>query len=175
MADPQYHPALTISEQDRIDYLTAVASIAWADRSVDEKETTKLRQLCETLQVTGEAADRVIAAAASPDAQRVTKILHRFRNDSLRFSLLADVTLIAFTDGRVESGEAEQIAKYARELSLATAHATVIGRYVESSIHGRASEVLSKDLADKLNALQAKVAHPGLMRDMFARLRGTGD
>ena len=174
MADPKSHPALAVSEKDRIDYLLAVASIAWADRSADEAETTKLRQLCETLQVTGEAAERVVAAATEPDSRRVTKILRRFRNDSLRFALLADVTLIAFSDGRVDSGEAEQIANYARELSLATAHATMIGRYVENAIHGRPTEKLSKDLADKLAALQAKVPHPGLMRDMFTRLRGTG-
>ena len=92
MADPKSHPALMVSEKDRIDYLLAVASIAWADRSADEAETTKLRQLCETLQVAGEAAERVVAAATEPDARRVTKILRRFRNDSLRFALLADVT-----------------------------------------------------------------------------------
>jgi uncharacterized tellurite resistance protein B-like protein len=175
MPEPQYHPALSVSEKDRIDYLLAVASIAWADRSADEAEIQKLRQLCETLQVSGEAAERVVAAATEPDAKRVTKILRRFPNDSLRFALLADVTLIAFCDGRVESGEAEQIAAYARELHLATAHATTIGRYVENAIHGRPAGKLSQELSDKLAALQAEVPHPGLMRDMFARMRGTGD
>lgn len=175
MAEPKSHPAQSVSEKNRIDYLLAVASIAWADRSADETEIGKLRQLCATLRVTGEAADRVVAAATEPDARRVTKILRRFRNDSLRFSLLADVTLIAFSDGRVDSGEAEQISAYAKELSLATAHATMIGRYVENAIHGRPTEKLSKDLADKLAALQARVPNQGLMRDMFTRLRGTGD
>ena len=167
--DAPRHPACDIPEQDRIDYLMAVASIAWADGVTDRVELMKLSEMCAALGVTGEGAGRVAAAASVPDRAMVERILRRFRKDPLRVALLSDVVLITFADGRVATGEAEHVGQVARELDLDIAQAILIGRYVEAAIQGRADDALSRELAQKLASLP--VPHHSVVRDLFDRLR----
>jgi uncharacterized tellurite resistance protein B-like protein len=172
MSDLPRHPALDLPEAERVDYLCVVASVACADKTVDPTELDKLRGLCAALEVGGEGAERVVAAASAPDPARIARILKRMSRGSHRFALLTDVTVMAFADGRVASGEAEEIARFARVLQLSTGHAVLIGRYVENTLRAEPGDKLSQDLADQLASLPAGVPNDGVVRALFARFRG---
>src|SRR5262245_44049722 len=98
------HPARNLPEPQRIDYLTAVGSILFADGTVSESELEKLRQMCRALELSpagiddvigafaegGEQISPIAAAAQKPDPARVSRIVASYRNRDLRFSLLTD-------------------------------------------------------------------------------------
>ena len=171
MSDKPRHPAIDLPEEDRIDYLTAVASIAWADRFTHEAEVLRLREMCAALALAGPAVERVVGAAYPPAPDSLARILAACRKRGLQYALLTDATVIAFADGRVDSGEAGEIARFARELGLTTALAVLVGRYVEEVVHHSPTDALSKDLAGQLAALGAPVPQQGVVRGLFGRLR----
>jgi uncharacterized tellurite resistance protein B-like protein len=171
MSEPQ-HPALEASVEDRIDYLIAVASMAFADGTTDKSELIKVSELCAELGVSGDGAQRVSAAASVPNRDQVERILGRFRQSHLRVTLLIDALVIAYADEHVDKGEVAEIARFAHALDLDTAQAVLIGRYVEETIRGQGSDTLSHELADQLSHLTAKVPPQGVVRSLFNRLRG---
>ena len=171
MSDPQ-HPALEASIEDRIDYLVAVASIAFADGTTDRSELLKISELCAELGVTGDGAQRVASAASVPYREQIEHILGRFRQSGLRVTLLIDAMVVAYADDKVDTGEVAEIARFAKALDLDTAQAVLIGRYVEETIAGHGAETLSRELASKLAELAAKVPSQGAVRGLFNRLRG---
>ena len=168
------HPACDLPEQERIDYLLAVASIVWPARVADPAELSKLGELCATLGVTGERARGVLAAASAPDRERGGGLLARFRKDALRVALLTDVIALTFALARVATGEATAIAWLARELDLTTAQIVLIGRYVEGVVQGHSGETLTAKLAGKLATLPGPVPHPLVVADLAARRRRGG-
>jgi len=174
MSQMASHPAAGAPEQDRLDYLTAVASIAWADRVLDPSESAKLEELRAMLGVPAEATERFAAATGAPDPEQISRIVARFRKDVLRVALLTDVLLMTFADGHVAAGEAEQIARFAGVLGLDTAQAVLIGRYVECVVQGQAEDALSRDLAGKLAALPGPVPPQSVIGSLAVRLRGRG-
>jgi len=170
--DAHRHPALDAPEQDRIDYLIAVGSIAFADGATDRAELMKLSEMCAALGLAGEGAQRVAAAASVPNRVEVERILDRFRKSDLRVALLSDVLLISYADDRVSTGEATEIARFAKALDLTIAQAILIGRHVEASVQGHGAEALSHELAQKLAKLAASLPHHSVVRALFDRFRG---
>lgn len=164
------HPAFDAPIEDRIDYLIAVASIAFADGTTDRSELVKVSELCAELGVTGDGAQRVTSAASVPNREQVEQILGRFRKSKLKVTLMIDVMVVAYADDRVDAGEAAEIARFAQALEFTTAQAVLIGRYVEESVKGQATDTLSLDLASKLSDLP-KIPSPGFVRGLFERLR----
>jgi len=169
MSDPQ-HPACEAPIEDRIDYLIAVASIAFADGATDREELVKITEMCAELAVTGDGAQRVASAASVPDRAQVEGILGRFRQSKLRATLLIDAMVVAYADGRVDIGEAAEVARFAGALGFTTAETVVVGRYVEESLRGQAG-ALSQDLASKLSDLAPQVPAQSVVRSLFNRLR----
>jgi uncharacterized tellurite resistance protein B-like protein len=155
---------------DRIDYLIAVASMAFADGATDKSELLKISEMCAELGVTADGAQRVSSAASVPNRAQIEQILARFRQSHLRVTLLIDAIVVAYADDRVAAGEVAEIAHYAKALDLDTAQAVLIGRYVEETLKGRGTETLSHELAQQL-ATPDKVPHTGVIRRLFDRLR----
>jgi len=165
------HPAFEEPIEDRIDYLIAVASVAFADGATDRSELLKISELCAELGVTGDGAQRVTTAASVPDRAQVEGILARFRQSKLRVTLLIDAMVVVYADDRVDKGEAAEIARFAKALGFSTADAVLVGRYVEESVRGQGGEALSRDLAGKLSELAAEIPPQGVVRNLFDRLR----
>jgi len=157
---------------ERIDYLTAVASIAFADGTTDREELARINEMCAELGVTGEGAERVTAAASAPDRAQVEGILGRFAKTKLRVTMLIDAMVVAYADGRVDTGEAAEIARYAKVLGFTSEEVVRVGRYVEESLGGpQGGEALADDLAAKLADLAADVPSQGVVRGLFDRIR----
>jgi uncharacterized tellurite resistance protein B-like protein len=188
MSDPPrepVHPARTLPEPERVDYLIAVASLVIADSHVDEAELAIMRRLCRALDVTPASEERVIEAAKSPDRAKVESVLHDVSRDvPLRVSLLADAIVVAFADGRLARAETAEIAALARKLSVSPAQAVLIARSVEEAVaeertskepeagvdsRGRPLSVL---LAEGLTEDERARPQPAMIRWLYRAVRG---
>jgi hypothetical protein len=154
------HPICNFTEQERRDYLAAVAAIARMDCFVEPSALGHLEEMCATLGIAGmPAADTWPADPA--DRLRASRVLEQIRRNPLRVALLSDVIALVFADARVDAAEAASIAWLAGELHVTTAEVVLIGRYVEGVVQGRADETLSRKLADMLAAAPKLVFHRG--------------
>lgn len=168
------HAACALPEPQRIEYLTAVASILHADGAVVDSEIAKLRALCDALDVSAAGTEEVVAAARQPDPARVSRIVAGYREKDLRFTLLTDAILLAYADGSVDVGESEEIASWAQVLDISTSQAVLIGRYVAEVVHGQDEGMgnLSKDLASGLAQFGPQVPAKGSIRWLYVKLGG---
>jgi hypothetical protein len=122
--------ALAASEDERVDYLTAVAAMAFSETPPSEEDLTHLRDLCDALAVGEFAAEVVDSAAHQPEAARVDEVVPRLRASELRFSLVADVVYVALVAG-VDPGTAVEIDAIAAAVDVPPAQLEQIRRYVE--------------------------------------------
>ena len=165
------HPASTLSEQERSDYLVAVAFIALGDRAGDPTARSQLEAMGATLGISEDAARRAVDAAVSSDRAHASRVLANLRQSELRVALLTDVIVLAFADAQVATAEAASIAWLARQMNMTTADVVLIGRYVEGVVQGHSEEPLAKKLAEKLAALPGSVPHHSVVSGLLARLR----
>jgi len=169
------HKARSLSEERRLDYITAIASVVHADGRVDDVELEVMRLLGEAIELSPQAMNGVIAAARNPDHDKVEAILASFKEDPIRFSLLTDAILVAFADEKVEAGETEQIAEFADALGISTAQAVTIARYVESVLvdsDKSDKKDLAKALEEGLADAASHVHPPRGVRWLFRKLTG---
>ncbi len=180
------HPACELPEPQRIDYVTAVGSILYADGKVSETELEKLRDLCTALELSPAGVEQVVgafreadaglspimAAVQQPEPARVSRIVAGYRDKDLRFTLLTDAITMAYVDGSVDVGESEEIASWAQALEISTAQAVLIGRYVAEVVHSKAGTDLSKELAAGLADFAHQVPGKGSIRWLFVKLGG---
>jgi uncharacterized tellurite resistance protein B-like protein len=184
------HPARGLPEPQRIDYLTAVGSILFADGTVSESELEKLRHMCLALELSPAGVEEVIgafadaggaqlsplaAAGQQPDPARVSRIVAGYRNKDLRFTLLTDAIVMAYADGRIDEGESEEIASWAEALQISTAQAVLIARYVAQVVSDEGEgddKDLSKELAAGLAEHANQVPNKGSIRWLFVKLGG---
>lgn len=166
------HPARRLPLDERVAYLSAVASIACADHAVSDVELAKVRELCGALELDEASTDTVVAAARGGDHGKHAELVSKYRHSDLRFPLITDITAMCFADGKVEKGEAELIARFAGDLGLNTSETVLIGRYVEDVLQGKEDESLAHDLARQLAAASGNEPHGGFLRRLFGRLRG---
>lgn len=165
------HPVLALSEAARVDYLTAVASLALADGAVDERELSQVGKLCAALELSPAGEKAVLAGARTNDRAAARAIVARMGGDPiLHASLLTDALVIAFADGRVDRGEIAALSDYANLLGVAPAQLTLMARYVALAIRGDAAdegETMARDLAVGLEEMPG----PGLIQWVHKKLR----
>lgn len=124
------HPALDLDEAERTDYLTVVASMAYADLDASPEELERLRALCADLEITGEPCERVVAGASAPPTVEVDRIVAELAPE-LRHALLVDTIDIAYADRTVDAAEIAAIERIADRLQVPRAQLVLIRRYVE--------------------------------------------
>jgi uncharacterized tellurite resistance protein B-like protein len=163
------HAALGLSDPERVDYLTVVAAVAYADKELDETELGRLRELCGALELSAAGVEKVVASAQSPDIAQVRTILARLKKDEqLRLAVLADCIVIAFADEQVADAESKEIAEFAHLLGISTAQAALLGRYVEDVVLERkGTGTLGRNLGKGL----ANAPEASGLKWMFAKLR----
>ena len=125
-----HHPALDVSEAERIDYLSAVAFMAAADNKTSDEELERLRDMCKALQISEDGTEQVLDAARSPDALALDDILERLGSSEMRYALLVDAISVAQADGRFDSAESDELMTLADKLEIPRAQAILVYRYV---------------------------------------------
>jgi len=127
---PGEHPALAYPEAERRDYLTVVASMAFADGEVSPEETKRIETMCEDFKLSEGSREQVHESAAKPNAAELGLILSRLRDSELRFALVVDLIDVATADGTVATGEEAELDSLAEELGITHGQLAMFKRYV---------------------------------------------
>lgn len=150
------HPASFLPEDERMDYLVAVASLVTIDGHADDAEIDRLGTLCDALSL--EASDRrqVLASARKPEPKTVDRALTSLAGrPAMSLSLLTDAIAIAFADEKLTDEESTELARMAEKLRVSHDDANLVAKYVESLVmhHGEAHlDHMAKELRDTLLA-----------------------
>lgn len=154
------HPALSLDEKRRIDYLSAVASIVYADENVAESELGVIRDLCGVLELSEEGTARVIDATRHKP-EWTQAVFDELRHAGLGVPLVTDAIIVAFADGRLTLGETKGLAAMAHLVGVTTAQIALIARFVDAEVGSELpSEPGDGQLARELAEALAKESVP---------------
>ncbi|UOR00219.1 TerB family tellurite resistance protein (plasmid) [Hymenobacter sp. 5317J-9] len=106
------------SAEEKMAYLSAIASLATADRQASAAETEFLQALVHLAGLEGEAGQQVLAAAQDATNQSIQRDLDVLKTSDLRFPLVADLISFARADGEYADGEEAMIGKMAQYLGI---------------------------------------------------------
>ncbi|MCC3153743.1 TerB family tellurite resistance protein [Hymenobacter sp. BT770] len=106
------------SEEEKTAYLSAIASLATADRQASGAETQFLQALAQQAGLSGGATQQVLAAAQDSSNQTIQQNLDVLKNSDLRFSLVTDLISFARADGAYANDEEAMISKMSEYLGI---------------------------------------------------------
>ena len=106
------------SEEEKTAYLSAIASLASADRQASGAETQFLQALSQQAGLSGGATQQVLAAAQDSSNQGIQQHLDTLKNSDLRFSLVTDLISFARADGSYANDEEAMINKMSQYLGI---------------------------------------------------------
>jgi uncharacterized tellurite resistance protein B-like protein len=106
------------SDQEKVAYLSAIASIATADRQASDDEIEFLQALCATAYLSEPQQASVLQAARDSSNSQLQSNLNVLQNSQLRFSLITDIISFAKADGQYTAEEESRIQDVARYLGI---------------------------------------------------------
>jgi uncharacterized tellurite resistance protein B-like protein len=106
------------SEQEKTAYLSAIASLATADRQASQAEGQFLQALCQQAGLSESSTRQVAAAAQNASNEGIQQNLDSLKNSDLRFSLVTDLISFARADGSYANDEEAMIGKMAQYLGI---------------------------------------------------------
>lgn len=163
------HPAESLSLEDRVPYLRAVAALVSVDADINAAELDSVRHLAESLGVERTALD-IDAFAREPDIALVEDALSKAAALGMGHALLTDAITIVFADGKIETAESKVIAHYAERLHVPVGQAAMLARYVAQTHATPDSPTLTHELIESVGA-ETKVQSPGVITRLLNRLR----
>ena len=121
------------SEQEKGAYISAIASIATADRNAGEEELDFLEELADSADLSPEQREKVRNAASNTSDEDLKSSLDILKTSELRFSLLADLIAFAESDTDYSPGEKSEIDEIAKYLGITQQQVSTIKEFVQSS------------------------------------------
>ena len=106
------------SEEEKTAYLSAIASLATADRQASGAEAQFLQALSQQAGLSGGATQQVVAAAQDASNQSIQQHLDVLKGSDLRFSLVTDLISFARADGAYANDEEAMIGKMSQYLGI---------------------------------------------------------
>ncbi len=106
------------SEEEKTAYLSAIASLATADRQASGAESQFLQALAQQAGLSGGATQQVLAAAQDANNQSIQQHLDVLKGSDLRFSLVTDLISFARADGAYANDEEAMINKMSQYLGI---------------------------------------------------------
>jgi uncharacterized tellurite resistance protein B-like protein len=123
------------SEAEKTAYLSAIASLASADRQASPAEAEFLQALCQQAGLSGGAAQQVLAAASDSSNQSIQQHLDVLKGSDLRFSLVTDLISFARADGSYANDEEAMVSKMAAYLGINPAQKQTLETVVDQAAH----------------------------------------
>jgi len=164
------------SENEKVAYLGAIASVASADRSASAEEIEFLTLLSQSAGLSGAAQQEVVAAAQDSSNISIKQCLDVLKNSELRFSFITDVMAFAKADGKLDAQEQSKIQEMAQYLQINQQQFGALQQFVhkaeEAQQHGEsptdASFLQRSGLANSLG--QAGIPTGGMMKGLIGIL-----
>ena len=121
------------SEQEKTAYLSAIASLATADRQASGAEGQFLQALAQQAGLSGGATQQVLAAAQDANNQSIQQNLDILKNSDLRFSLVTDLISFARADGAYSNTEEEMVNKISSYLGISQQQTQALEQVVDQA------------------------------------------
>ena len=126
------HPIKKFSQEEKVAYLSVVASMANADGQVTDEEISHLRKACKNVELDPTGIGAVIAAAEDPSQAEIKKYMESLSSSELRFTLLTDIFYLAYADNKLTDDELENIGKIGSSLKIKVDQIAALRKYVEA-------------------------------------------
>ena len=157
------HPATKLPQNDRIEYLNVIASMALVDGKAAEPELAKLQRLGQTLGLPKAiTATELASLRKGRIAGPVTRegVLRFREHNEVRESLMMDSIVIAFSDGQLVPTESKQLTSLAVALGYQPDEVVAMARWVEHILfkHGRIED---QPMARQFGETLAAAVAPG--------------
>lgn len=121
MSEAVSHPLLAYPEAERVAYLSIIAELSNVDGKFDDKEKAHLDSQLEAFEISNEGKAKVYAAIFDLKEERraeVVQTLHDLDNSDLRFTLIADLFLLALSNGYISVEELAYVEEVAIQLGI---------------------------------------------------------
>ena len=106
------------SENEKTAYLSAIASLATADRQASPAEGQFLQALAKQAGLSPESTQQVISAANDPNNQGIQQQLDVLKGSDLRYSLVTDLISFSRADGAYSNDEETMVNKMSQYLGI---------------------------------------------------------
>lgn len=123
------------SEEEKTAYLSAIASLATADRQASGTEVQFLQALAQQAGLSGGSTQQVLGAAQDATNQSIQQYLDVLRNSDLRFSLVTDLISFARADGAYANDEEAMISKMSQYLGINQQQQQTLETVVDQAAH----------------------------------------
>jgi len=169
MSPTAEHPAAALPEAERLEYLRLVASMAIADGRTAAAEMAKLERLGLALRLPPATTTPLMNAVREGrlDAPAPTEGARWFQGDSqVRWHLMIDSIVIAFSDGELASKESQRIAQLAGLLEVPPGEVARMAGLVEQILWKRDADqaALARELGAAVGAPDSGVRMIGTMK-----------
>ncbi|QHT70229.1 TerB family tellurite resistance protein [Rhodocytophaga rosea] len=121
------------SDAEKGAYLSAIASIATADRKATEDEIEFLEALADSADLPSDQEQLVMQAANDPSNTNLQSNLDILKNSQLRFSLLTDVISFAKADGVYTPEEQQRVQQIATYLNIDQTQYNALNQFVDTA------------------------------------------
>jgi uncharacterized tellurite resistance protein B-like protein len=121
------------SDQEKVAYLAAIASIATADRSATQEEVDFLQSLATAADLPQGQDQEIVNAAMGISGDELKKALDALQNSKLKFSLIADIITFAKVDQRYSEEEKASIKKIADYLKVDQNQFSLLDQFVDKA------------------------------------------
>lgn len=121
MTQTPAHPLLAYPEAERVAYLSLIAELSNVDSTFDDEEKRHLDDQLNAFEISNEGKAKVYAAVFDLKEERrkeVLETLHALGNSDLRFTLIADLFLLALSNGAISVEELEYVHDVGDQLGI---------------------------------------------------------
>lgn len=121
------------TDKEKGAYLTAMASIATADRTASAEDLQFLEALADTADLSTEQQEKVRQAAIQLSAGDLKESLDELKSSELRFSLVTDLVAFSRSDENYSEEEQHHVEKIARYLNINEEQYQTINQFVQKA------------------------------------------
>lgn len=129
------HPLLKFSEIERVNYLSIVAALAYADKEFHDKEKTTLMKCCDELHISDKGRGAIFSAVfntGDEEKNLLAERLNDLKNSDLKFTLISDLFIMAHADGVSVVQEETFINSFAEKIGVSKEQVKVIKEVQEN-------------------------------------------
>jgi uncharacterized tellurite resistance protein B-like protein len=149
------------SDAEKGAYISAIASIATADKVASPQEIEYINHLCEAANLSEAQRKNVLNAANELSGDDLKRSLDALKNSDLKYSLITDLMALAKSDNNYSEEENQYVQKVAQYLGVNQQQFALLDQFAEKANTG---EVPAQGVAEPgfLSGLKEKMASAGI-------------
>ena len=141
-------------------YLSAIASIATADKRASDEEIEYLTHLCEAANLTDAQSNNVLKAANELSGEELKRSLDVLKNSDLKYSLITDLIAFAKADQNYSEEESQYVQKVSQYLGVDQKQFSLLNQF-------------SSDVSGS-NVTPQAIAEPGFLSGLKEKMQASG-